>query len=778
MTFDTVELTHELGINFINYAMAVNSDRSIPDATTGLKPVHKRILYCAFVDGNTSNKKYVKCASNVGSMLANWHPHGDSSVYGALVRLSQPWVMRYPLIDFHGNNGNEGGDGPAHYRYTECRLAKISEDGILNGVKKHAVEFAPNFDETKEEPVNLPAIFPNLLCNPNGGIGVTLACSWAPHNLIEVATAINDYLDGKEPYLPGPDFPTGGIIINKDDIPKIMDTGRGSVKIRSKYKIEDNIITFYELPYGVNTEDVIKQLIELADQDKLEDVIEIRDDSDKYAVRVTLECKRGANLNKIIKIAFQGTSLQSSFSYNQVALVDKTPILLNLKGCIEVYIKHNIECIIREHAFDLNKAKDRMEIIDGLLRALEDIDNIIALIKSSESSSKAKDNLISKYGFSEPQAKAIVDMKLGKLAGLEKIELQQEKMDLLSTIEKLTQIISDKDLQIKILRERLANIVTKYGDARRTELAQVAIEKKEKEQIVEEPKDCVVIVSNKGTVKRIDAKNFKAQKRNTVGVKTNGDITDFSRKTNTQDTLMVFSSKGKMYRLLVDNIPEGTNVSIGTPLSALIEFEQNEVPMAYTTLTRDTDKKFIFFATKKGIVKKVPLEEYDKMKRTGIIAINFKEGDELASVTFINQEEMMLVTKNGICIRFATAEMPISSRIAQGVKGMNISNDDYIISAIPISNSADYLAIVSSDGLGKKVALKEFATQNRGGKGTICYKGEIAGATIVAGDENILISGSKTSIVINTIELPTLSKISLGNIVLKNSDKILSVAKI
>lgn len=778
MTFDTVELTQELGQNFINYAMAVNTDRSIPDATTGLKPVHKRILYCALDEGNTSNKKYIKCSNNVGQMLAKWHPHGDSSVYAALIRLSQPWVMRYPLIDFHGNNGNEGGDPPAHYRYTECRLAKISEDGILNGVKKHAVEFEPNFDETREEPKNLPAVFPNLLCNPNGGIGVTLACSWAPHNLTEVGTAIFDYLDGKEPTLPGPDFPTGGIIINKDDIPKIMASGRGSVKIRAKYKIEGTSITFYELPYGLTTEDAITQLNELAEEEKLEGVTEIRDDSDKTAVQVTLECKKDANLSKIITTAFQSTSLQSSFSYNQVALVDKEPRLLNLKQCIEIYVKHNLECIVREHKFVLEKKQERMEIVNGLLKALEDIDNVIAIIKASESPSAARKNLIARYNFSELQAKAIVDMKLSRLTGLEKLELQQEKEALAKEIEQLLKIISSVDTQTDILRERLSVIVKLYGDARRTELAQIAIEKKEKEKVVVEPKDCVIIISQKGLVKRVDSKNFKTQKRNTAGVKTAGDLIAFSQKTNTQDTLMVFSSAGKMYRLLVDSIPEGTNVSAGTPLAALIEFGDNEVPMAYTTLSRDTDKKFIFFATKNGIIKKVPLEEYDSMKRTGVVAIKFKDNDELAAVTFINQEEMMLVTKKGMTIRFASAEMPISSRIAQGVKGMNIADDDYVIAALPIANSADNLAVVSEDGLGKQIPLTEFTVQNRGGKGISCYKNTIAGAALVNDESNILVSGDKTSIAVSSTDLPILGRVSLGNILLKNNTKIIAISKI
>ncbi len=779
MTSNQVELTHELGTNFINYAMAVNTDRSIPDATTGLKPVHKRILYCALDDGNTSNKKHVKCANIVGSMLAKWHPHGDTAVYDALVRLAQPWIMRYPLIDFHGNRGNQIGDPPAHYRYTECRLAKISEDGILDGVKKHCVDFVPNFDETREEPVNLPAVFPNLLCNPNSGIGVALACSWAPHNLREVATAINDYLDGKEPMLPGPDFPTGGLVLNKDDIPKIMSTGKGTVRIRAKYECDGNDIIFNEIPYGLTVEKVVQELNDLADIDgKLDGVSEIKDETTKKSVRIVLRCKKDANIAKIISIVFAETSLQTSFSYNQVALVDGEPKLLNLKDCIEVYVKHNLSCIVKEYNFNLNKAKARLHIVEGLLKALEDIENIISTIRSSDTTANAKKALQEKYGFSEEQAKAITDMKLGKLASLEKVEIENERAELLSTIENIMEILNSRDKQIAMLRERLDIIVKKYGDDRITELAQIAIEKKQKEPIIVEPKDCVIIITSKNTIKRIDAKSFKPQKRNTTGVKTGSDMIIFSQKTNTQDVLMVFTSKGKMYRLLVDNIPEGTNASAGAPLSSLIEFEDGETPMAFTTLSADNDKKFIFFATKKGIIKKVPLEEYNSLKRTGVTAIKFKEGDELAAVTFINQEEMMLVTKNGMSIRFAAVGMPISSRTAQGVKGMNVAEDDQVIAALPISNPAGYLAIVSIDGLGKRTELKEFTIQNRGGKGLSCYKNPIAGAELIVDDGMLLISGDKTSIVVKATELPILNRTSLGNIMLKNNEKVISIAKI
>lgn len=777
---ETVELTHELSSNFIEYAMAVNTDRSIPDAKTGLKPVHRRILYDSFVNKHTSDKAHIKCANIVGETMADYHPHGDSSIYGALVRLAQPWAMRYPLIDFHGNYGTIGGDPPAHYRYTECRLAKISEQGLLAGLKKNNVDFMPNYSESKEEPSTLPSYFPNLLVNPNTGIGVAMACSWLPHNLREVEAAVLQVVNGEEPTLPGPDFPTGGLIINKNDIPNIMATGRGSVKVRAQYKMEGNNIVFYEIPYGITTESLLDEIKEVASKDSpiMEGITGVRDESNRKGLRIVIECDKSAQIKKIIDTLFHDTNLQTSISYNQVALVDKEPKTLNLKQCIEIYLAHGIECVQREADFDRKKIADRLEILDGLLKALEDIDNIIALIRSIDSPSKVKQALIDRYRFTDPQAEAIADMKLRKLANLGKVELEEERAELQAQIEPLNAICGDSLVAQSELLSRLHKIVETFGDARRTELAQVAIAPKEKEVVVVEPEDVVLLITNIGAIKRIPRKSFKLQKRNTVGVKTNGDIIAFSASTNTQDTLMVFSSKGKMYRVLVDNVPEGSNVSAGVPLSTLIEFEQDEVPMAYTTLSRDTDKKYIFFATKKGIVKKVPLEEYDKMKRTGIIALSLREGDELAAVTFIDQEEMMLVTKNGMTIRFPTAGMPLSSRIAQGVKGMNIAEDDYVIAALPIFSSAAYLAVVSENGLGKKVQLSEFAQQNRGGKGLSCYKGTLAGVALVTDTDSILISGDKSSIVVACSDLPQVGRVSIGNTMIKNNKQVISIAKI
>ena len=770
MEFKTSDLIQELSTNFIEYAAAVNTDRAIPDATSGLKPVARRIIYSAYDAGRSSNKPHVKCANIVGDAMARFHPHGDSSIYGALVRLSQSWVMRYPLIDFHGNVGNIGGDGPAHYRYTEARLSKFTEDGMLQGLKKKNVPFMPNYDETTEEPITLPAIFPNLLCNPNMGIGVAMAANWACHNLNEVADAIYTYMDGGEPMLPGPDFPTGGLVINKDDIPAIMRTGHGTVKIRGKYNIEKQNIVFYEIPYGVSTEALLADIGALCDKKELEGIDDLRDESNKKGMRIVIECEKGVNPDAIVKQLFAKTDLQSSFSYNQVALVDKTPTELNLKQCCEIYVKHNIECLQKEIKFDLDKAQERAHILEGLLRALEDIDNIIALIKKSASAAAAKTALIDTYKFSEEQAKAIVDMKLGKLAGLEKIELQQEADELAKNIKEWTALINNYEALQGEVRARLKAFVAKYGDKRRTELAQIELPKAEKEieQVVAE--DCVVIATQNGDIKRVAANTFKPQKRNGKGVKTVDDAVLDIISTNTIDTLMLFTNKGKMYRLLVDKVPVGTNASKGGRIGALVNLESDEKVIAITSLYRKSNAEYVIFITKKGLFKKTKLEEYMQTKRsTGIAAINLKEGDSLANVTFANEEEFIILTRQGMSIRFETAQIAAIGRVTAGVKSINLAEGDEVLVGLPIKHEEDMLATFSTNGIARKTTLSDFPVQGRGGKGLRVGAGELAGAALISSEDNLLIIGKPNSICINAEEIPQLSHTASGNIMIKDS---------
>ena len=776
------DLINELGTNFIEYAVAVNTDRAIPDATSGLKPVARRILWSSFESGRLFSKPHVKAARIVGDVMGAYHPHGDSSIYGALVRLSQSWVMRYPLIDWHGNNGNIAGDGAAHMRYTEARLSKLAEDGMLNGIKKKNVDFIPNYSEDAEEPITLPSIFPNLLCNPNTGIGVAMACNWLPHNLGEVAQAIYDYIDGKEPMLPGPDFPTGGIVINSKDIPGIMATGHGSVKVRGQYKIEKQNIIFYEIPYGTTIEGLLSEIGEVCDKKEIEGIAEIRDESNKKGLRIVIECQKGIDPGTIVKKLFAKTNLQTSVSYNQVALINKTPTELNLKKCIEIYLQHNIECLIKEINFDLDKMKARLHIVEGLLIALEDIDNVIALIKASASSEAARTKLIEKYKIDDIQAKSILAMRLSSLAKLEKVELEAEKDGLVKDIADLTELLGNQERQINVIRERLQDIVKKYGDARRTILDNIEVKPEEKEIETVTPEDVVVILSQTGDIKRVAKSSFRTQRKGGKGVKTEDDAILDTIATNTIDTLLVFTDTGKMYRLLVDNVPAGTNAAKGVKISTLINLEPNEKVIAITSLDRKNNKKYVVFITKQGLFKKTLLEEYTKTKRsTGIAAINIKEGDSLANIELMDEEDMIIITKQGQSIHFETKDIAAIGRVTAGVKAIKLAEDDEVLVGLPIKNNEDTVAVFAENGQAKKTALSEFPIQGRGGKGVVVYKanpgtGAIIGAAMANDEDNILLIG-KNSICISAQEVPLLGRAATGNIMIKNG-KISSVVKL
>ena len=770
------DILNELSTNFIEYAVAVNTDRSIPDSTCGLKPVARRILWGAFEKGYLFSKPHVKSAKIVGDVMGAYHPHGDSSIYGALVRLSQPWVMRYPLIDWHGSNGNIDGDGPAHMRYTEARLSKLAEDGMLFGIKKRNVDFIPNYSEDAEEPITLPAIFPNLLCNPNTGIGVAMACNFAPHNLGEVAAAIHDYINGKEPMLPGPDFPTGGLVINKDDIPNIMRTGHGSVKIRAKYKIEEQKIVFYEIPYGTSTESLIAEIGKIADEE-IKEITNIRNESNKKGLRIVVECKKGVNVEGIVNKLFIKTNLQTSFSYNQVALINKTPTEVNLKDCIKIYLEHNINCLIKETEFDLHKAEARLEIVNGLLKALENIDNIIAFIKKSDNSTAAKNGLIKEYKFTEPQAKSIVAMRLGSLAKLEGIELNDEKTKLEKDIDGYNYTLSNKDAQMNIILERLDNLVKKYGDKRRTELTQIEISKEDKEVAAVIPEDVVVILSQTGDIKKIPKTSFRTQRKGGKGVKTADDAIMSTIRTNTIDTLLMFTNKGKMYRIIVNDIPSGTNVSKGTNIASLINLELNEKVIAITNLAKENDNKYVVFITKKGLFKKTLLEEYTKTKRsTGIAAIKLKEGDSIANIELMNDENVVLITKKGMSIHFETKDIAAIGRVTAGVKTIKLAEDDEVLVGLPIKNIKNKIGVFGKNGYAKKIDLEELPVQGRSGKGLAIYKDEVAGAITIDDSDNLLLIGSN-SICIPATDIPKGSRIATGNKMIKESE-INSVVKL
>lgn len=780
----------EVEQSFLDYSVSVITDRAIPSAEDGLKPVARRILWDMFDKGYMNNKKFVKCAQPVGDTMGRFHPHGDSSIYGALCWLSQPWNMRYPLIAFHGNNGSRDGDEPAAYRYTECKLSKMGEE-MLADIKKNAVDWQLAYTDAEEEPVYLPGRIPNLIVNGTSGIAVAMACSFAPHNLNEVMDAAvhiaqNPGCEAKEilNFISGPDFPTGGLIVNKDELPAAYLTGKGRARIRGEYVVESDkrgdSIVFSSIPYKVSKEDLVQEIDKLCEEGKLENITAIRDESNKDGVRFVIEVAKGASTEPIIAKLFKLTRLEDTYSFNQVALVDKKPRLLNMKQLLEIYIDHQKDVLLRKTQFEAQKVADRIHILEGLLKALEDIDNVIALIKASESAAAAKTSLMAKYNLSEAQAKAILDMKLAKLAKLEKVEIENEKKELESELARLNAIISNP---IPELINIFNHIKKTYGDARRSTITQVAATKEEKEIEFVEPEKCVVVMTEGGLIKRIPATSFRTQKRNGKGVKTQDDITHAVIRTNTIDSLMIFSDKGKMYRLLVNDVPVGTNVSKGTSIKSLINMDMDEQPAVMYSIYRDTDAAYVLFVTKNGLVKKTPLDEYVKTKKkTGIAAITIKEGDELAVVSLIKDEQLILVTKNGMAIRFDSKEVSPTSRTTSGVKGINMGDGDNIVSAIPVRNANDKLAIFVEGGMAKKFSLDELPVQKRAGKGLMCYKptsatGSVAAATLIEDSDAVLIIGDNSSICIAGDEIPVLGRSSIGNQVIKNNT-IKSVSKV
>lgn len=780
----------EIEQSFLDYSLSVITDRAIPSAEDGLKPVARRILWDMFDKGYRNDKKFVKCAQPVGDTMGRFHPHGDSSIYGALVWLSQPWNMRYPLIAFHGNNGSRDGDEAASMRYTECKLSKMGEE-MLADIKKETVDWQLAYTDDEEEPIYLPGLIPNLLVNGTSGIAVAMACSFAPHNLNEIMDAAthtlsspNCSVDDLLNYVKGPDFPTGGIVINKDELPTAYKTGKGRARIRGEYVIESNkgkdSIVFTSIPYKVSKEKLIIDIDKLCEEGKIDGVSSIKDESNHLGVRFVIELAKGVSSEPIIAKLFKNTDLETTYSFNQVALVDKKPRMLNLKQLIEIYNEHQRDVLIRKTNFELKKAELRLHILDGLLTALNNIDDVIAMIKGSSSAAAAKEKLMAAYNLTEAQAKAILDMKLSKLAKLEKEEIEKEKEDLTNEINRLKSILENP---VPELINIYNNIKTKYGDKRLSTITQVATTKEEKEIEFVEPEKCVVVMTESGLIKRIPSSSFRTQRRNTKGVKTQDDITNMVIRTNTIDNLMIFTNKGRMYRLLVNDIPIGTNVSQGQSIKSLIAMETDEEPTVMYSIYRNTDAKYVLFITKNGLVKKTALEEYIKTKKkTGIAAINIKEGDELVSVCLTKDEDLILLTDNGMGIKFNSNEVAASGRTTSGVKGIALKPDDYVITGLPIRNENDDLAVFTENGLAKKIKLTELPIQKRAGKGLICYKpteitGNLTCATLVSNEDNILICGNNTNLCIAASEIPELNRGSIGNQIIKGS-KVISVSKV
>ena len=783
-------IVDEIEQSMLDYGMSIITDRALPSAEDGLKPVNRRILYDMFDKGYMNNKKFVKCAQPVGDTMGRFHPHGDSSIYGALTWMSQEWNMRYPLIAWHGNNGSRDGDEPAAYRYTECKLSKIGEE-MLADIKKNTVDWQNAYTDEEQEPIYLPGRIPNLIVNGTSGIAWAMACSFAPHNLTEVMSAAVHVLENPDcevkeilNFITGPDFPTGGLVVNKDELPTAYLTGKGRARIRGEYTVESDkkgdTIVFTSIPYKVSKEVLIVKIDELCNEGKINGIAAIRDESNKDGVRFVIELEKGVSAEPVVQKLFKLTPLENTYSFNQVALVDKKPVLVNMKQLIQSYIEHQKDVLLRKTQFDLDKIKARIHILEGLLIALEDIDNVIALIKKSESAAVAKTNLMAKYNLSEVQAKAILDMKLSRLARLEKIEIEEEKKEKLLEADRLETILKNPVPELKNIFE---DVKKTYGDARRTTITQAAVTKEEKEIEFVEPEKCVVIMTEGGLIKRVPATSFRTQKRNGKGVKSQDDITQAVIRTNTIDSLMIFTNKGRMYRLLVDEIPVGTNATKGQSIKSLVAMEKDEEASIIYSIYRETDAKYVLFVTKNGVVKKTALEEYVKTKKkTGIAAISIKDGDELAAVTLVKDEPLMVLTGKGMGIKFGSLEVSATSRATSGVKGMALNEGDYVIAALPIRNVNDSLAVFVESGLGKKISLDEFVTQKRGGKGIITYKtnektGDVTSAALISDEDNLLVCGLASSICVSATEIPSAGRVSIGNQILKGT-KLLSVTKV
>ena len=771
-----IELTKELSQNFLDFSHEVNYQRAFADARDGLKPGQRACIWEMYQKGYKSNKPHVKSAKISGGVIANWWPHGDTAIYETFARMSQKWINNIPEIDWHGANGSVQISGePAASRYTEARLTKIVEEGMLANINKNTVPMKPNFSDDDKWPVVLPAIFPRLMVNGCQGIGSTIANVWLPHSFTEMANIIDKYVSTGEIDYDNiaPSFPSGGIIINKKELPIIYKTGKGKAILRGKAEIKNNYIIITEIPYQVYVEPLIEEIKKYAVEEEnsgIEDVI------NKSSKNICIEIECSSNPAAILKKLYSKTSLQKSFNANQYALTDKgVPALLTLKDYLDIYVNHNIKCIINETQFDLDKAIDRLEIVNGLLRALEDIDNIIALIKGSENATAAKELLIKKYQFTENQAKAILAMRLSSLAKLEKVELEQEAKELENKIKDFKDILANENHQKDILKSRLADLVKKYGDTRRTELTHIEI--KPEDKVIEEvtPEDCVVILSQSGDIKRIPKNSFKVQRKNGKGVKTKDDVIMSTISTNTIDNLLLFTKKGKMFKIIVDEVPVGTNASKGVHVGTLINMEHDDEVIAITSLARSNTAKYVVFFTKQGLMKKTFLDEYTKVKRsTGIAAIKINEGDSIANVEFINEENILVITKNGMSIHFESKNVNPIGRIAAGVKTIKLDENDEVVVGLPIHSDNDNIAIFSTKGYGKKTSIKEFNVQGRGGKGLVIYRpsaiyGNIAGATVISDNDTILLTGQPSSICIAATDLPLLTRTSFGNIMVKSN---------
>lgn len=752
-----VNISQEMRNSFLDYAMSVIVSRALPDVRDGLKPVHRRILYTMFDLGMTPDKPYKKSSRVVGNVTAQFHPHGDAAVYDAMVRMAQDFSYRYMLVDGHGNFGSVDGDAPAAMRYTEARMAPITLE-LLRDIHKDTIDFGPNYDGQQEEPLVLPARFPNLLVNGASGIAVGMATNIPPHNLREAIDGLILMIDNPDvtidelmKKIKGPDFPTGGIIMGKDGIKKAYRTGRGSIQIRAKTRIEEANngkmrIVVEELPYQVNKAKLVEKIAELVRDKKIEGITDLRDESDRNGMRVVIELRRDVNPQIILNNLFKHTALQTSFGVIMLALVDGQPRVLNLKQMLHHYLEHQIEVIRRRTAYDLRKAEERAHILEGLRIALDHIDEVIALIRGSRTAQEARDGLMGRFGLSEKQAQAILDMRLQRLTGLEREKIEDEYQELQKLIAHLRDILSSEEKIRGVVREELLEIREKYGDDRRTRIRAKVDEIDEEDLIPEE--EVAILLTHRGYIKRMPLSTYRAQKRGGRGVTGMGtredDFVQHLFVTHSHNHLLFFSNKGKVYRLKAYEVPELGRTARGTPIINLIQIDQDEYIHAVIPVKEFTQDKFLFFATRHGVVKKTALQEFENIRRNGLFAINLREGDELVGVHLTDgNQEVVLGTKHGMSIRFPEQEVREMGRSATGVKGITLAEGDEVIDMDIATDGLDVM-IVTSKGYGKRTPLEEYRVQSRGGKGikTLSLnkrKGYVVGHKVVSPEEDLMI---------------------------------------
>ena len=799
-----VDLKKTMEKSYIDYAMSVIASRALPDVRDGLKPVQRRILYSMIELNNGPDKPHRKCARIVGDTMGKYHPHGDSSIYGALVNMAQEWSTRYPLVDGHGNFGSVDGDGAAAMRYTEARLSKISME-LTADINKDTVDFVPNFDETEREPSVLPARFPNLLVNGTSGIAVGMATNIPPHNLREIINAVVKIIDDQieetgettiEEILQivkGPDFPTGAMILGTRGIEEAYRTGRGKIRVRAVTDIEPmangkSRIVVTELPYMVNKARLIEKIAELVRDKKIDGITDLSDQSSREGMRICIELRRDVNANVILNQLYKHTQMQDTFGVIMLALVNNEPRVMNLLDMLKYYLLHQEEVVTRRTKYELNKAEERAHILQGLLIALDNIDEVIQIIRGSANVQIAKAELMERFGLTDVQAQAIVDMRLRALTGLEREKLENEYAELMKRIGELKAILADRKLLLGVIKEEILVIRDKYGDERRTSIGFDEFDISMEDLIPQE--EVVITMTKLGYIKRMSVDTFKSQNRGGKGIKgmqtLDDDYIEELFMTNTHHYVMFFTNMGRVYRMKAYEIPEASRTARGTAIINLLQLMPEEKITAVIPIEKYVEGEYLFMATKKGLVKKTPITDYANVRKTGLAAITLREDDELIEVkTTDNQKDILLVTKYGQCVRFQESDVRSTGRTSMGVRGMNLSDNDEVI-GMQLSCQGEYLLIASEKGMGKLTDMKEFSPQNRGGKGVKCYKitektGNVVGMKAVNDTDEIMMINTEGIII--RMECSGISK--LGRITsgvklinLHQNEKVASIAKV